>query len=86
MSVIGAAHVAFFRSRYKLAFMRIWVNGEPRDLQAPWTVRELLTTLGIGDGPVAVERNGHIVPRAEHGAAALQEGDRVEIVQFVGGG
>lgn len=66
--------------------MRIQVNGEPRDLQASLTVRELLTTLGIGDGPVAVERNGQIVPRAEHGAAVLQEGDRLEIVQFVGGG
>jgi sulfur carrier protein len=66
--------------------MRIEVNGETRDVPAALTVRGLLDTLGIGDGPVAVERNGQIVPRAQHGATELINGDKVEIVQFVGGG
>ena len=66
--------------------MRIQVNGEMRELTGSLTVRELLDTLNIGPGAVAVERNEQIVPRAEHATTALCDGDRVEIVQFVGGG
>jgi sulfur carrier protein len=42
--------------------------------------------LALGDGPVAVERNGDVVPRAEHASTRLERGDVVEIVHFVGGG
>ncbi|AKF05808.1 sulfur carrier protein ThiS [Sandaracinus amylolyticus] len=66
--------------------MRIEVNGEPRDVTDGLTVRELLVLLALGDQLVAVERNEEIVPRAEHGSARLSEGDRLEIVHFVGGG
>ena len=62
------------------------MNGEPRDVADGITVRELLVTLALADQLVAVERNEEIVPRAEHATAALAEGDRLEIVQFVGGG
>jgi sulfur carrier protein len=40
----------------------------------------------LTDGPVAVERNQEVVPRAEHAATRLDEGDSLEIVHFVGGG
>jgi sulfur carrier protein len=50
------------------------------------TVRDLVVHLGLDGGPVAVERNLEVVPRAEHAAATLHEGDVVEIVHFVGGG
>ena len=50
------------------------------------TVRELVTHLGLDGGPVAVEKNLEVVPRAEHGRAVLSEGDVVAIVDFVGGG
>ena len=50
------------------------------------TVRALLVELGLGDTLVAVERNRDIVPRAEHASAAIADGDRLEIVHFVGGG
>lgn len=66
--------------------MRVEVNGEPREVADGITVGELLAALALGDQLVAVERNEEIVPRAEHGRAVLRDGDRVEIVQFVGGG
>lgn len=66
--------------------MKIVVNGDAVELEAPMTVRQLVEHLELGGGPVAVERNGEVVPRALHAETALAEGDRVEIVHFVGGG
>ena len=66
--------------------MRVQVNGEPRELAAGSTLGVLLQQLGLSARPVAVERNAEIVPRAAHRDTVLAEGDRLEIVQFVGGG
>lgn len=66
--------------------LRIEVNGEPREVAAGTTVRGLLEALGLGQTLVAVERNRQIVPRAEHASAEVADGDRLEIVHFVGGG
>ena len=66
--------------------MRLWVNGDETDVPEGLTVRALIERLGLTSGPVAVERNRAVVPRAEHALTALSEGDRVEIVHFVGGG
>lgn len=66
--------------------MRVTVNGEPRQLPEGSTVAMLLADMGVEPGPVAVERNAAIVPRAEHGQTTLQPGDTLEVVQFVGGG
>ncbi len=66
--------------------MRVTVNGEPRQIAESTTVRGLIELLDLTGGPVAVERNGEVVPRAEHPATALVEGDVIEIVHFVGGG
>ncbi len=66
--------------------MRITVNGSAREVPGGLTVRELIAHLGLDDGPVAVEKNLEVVPRAEHAAATLREGDVLEIVNFVGGG
>jgi sulfur carrier protein len=66
--------------------MRIEVNGERRDVTDAITVIGLLQVLGIGDGPVAVERNRAIVPRAQHASTTLCDGDVLEVVHFVGGG
>lgn len=65
--------------------MRIEVNGEAREVEAA-TVLALVEELGLDVRKVAVERNLEIVPRSLHGATALAEGDRIEVVQFVGGG
>jgi sulfur carrier protein len=65
--------------------MRLTVNGEPQDVPDALTVATLLHHLGL-EGPVAVERNAQVVPRAEHEQVELQSDDVIEIVHFVGGG
>ncbi len=65
--------------------MRIQVNGDTRDVAAR-TVLALVQELGFDVRKVAVERNLAIVPRSLHGETALEDGDRIELVQFVGGG
>jgi sulfur carrier protein len=66
--------------------MRLVVNGEGQEVPAGTTVRGLVERLDLAGGPVAVERNGEVVPRAEHASTPLAEGDVVEIVHLVGGG
>jgi sulfur carrier protein len=66
--------------------MQIRVNGEPVELPAGCTVAALLERIHLQPARVAIERNQDIVPRAEWAAAALNEGDQIEIVNFVGGG
>ncbi|HQY62555.1 MAG: sulfur carrier protein ThiS [Myxococcales bacterium] len=65
--------------------MRISVNGAPLEVPEGLTVRALVEHLGLA-GPVAVEQNREIVPRAEHAARPVGEGDSFELVHFVGGG
>lgn len=65
--------------------MRIQVNGDTREVAAR-TISELVEALGLDVRKVAVERNLEIVPRSLHATTALAEGDRIELVQFVGGG
>ena len=62
------------------------LNGEPRELQDASTVAALVATLGLDVRKVAVERNLEIVPRSRYLATPLGDGDRVEIVHFIGGG
>ncbi|RYZ36317.1 MAG: sulfur carrier protein ThiS [Myxococcaceae bacterium] len=67
--------------------MTVWVNGEARELPEGGSLSSLLTLLGLSSGPgVAVEVNAEVVRRARHPEHRLQDGDRVEIVTFVGGG
>jgi len=65
--------------------MQLTVNGQPRDIDAT-TVRQLVEQLGLGDQPVAVERNRKVVPRSLHETTLLEEGDTLELVTLVGGG
>lgn len=66
--------------------MQLTVNGEAKIYPDGLTVRGLVEALGLTDGPVAVERNREVIPRAEHAQAVLQDRDVVEIVHLVGGG
>ena len=66
--------------------MHIQVNGEERTLAAGATVAGLLTELDIRPDRVAVELNLNILDRSEFDRRSLQEGDRIEIISFIGGG
>jgi thiazole synthase len=66
--------------------MRITVNGEAREISTAVTVAGLLESLGLDGRKVAVERNLEIVPKSAYGEVALGDGDRLEIVHFIGGG
>jgi sulfur carrier protein len=64
----------------------VLINGKARTLPEGTSILALLGELGLGDQRVAVERNREVVPRAQHATTLLVEGDRVELVTFVGGG
>ncbi|MBX3261937.1 MAG: sulfur carrier protein ThiS [Labilithrix sp.] len=66
--------------------MKLTINGVVKDVPDELTVRELVVHLGLAGGPVAVEQNREIVPRAEHATRPVADGDTIEIVHFVGGG
>jgi sulfur carrier protein len=66
--------------------VRLTVNGEERVFGEAATVAELVAELGLDPRKVAVERNLEIVPRSAYGATPLGDGDRLEIVHFIGGG
>ena len=66
--------------------MQITLNGEPRSFQGVADVAGLVAALGLDTKKVAVERNLEIVPRSAYGKTPLADGDRIEIVAFVGGG
>jgi sulfur carrier protein len=69
--------------------MKLQINGDERDFsdaRAPFTLAVLVEVLGMKADRVAVELNRDIVPRDRWANTQLQEGDRLEIVHFVGGG
>jgi len=66
--------------------MTLHINGEPRDFSDGLTLAALVEQLGMKSDRVAVELNLEIVPRANWPAMQLKDGDKLEIVHFVGGG
>jgi thiamine biosynthesis protein ThiS len=66
--------------------LNLTVNGETRAYQAPMDIAGLVAALGLDRRKVAVERNLAIVPRSAYADTALADGDRIEIVHFIGGG
>jgi len=66
--------------------MDLFVNGEEKRFEAPLNVSGLLEALLLEPRKLAVERNLEIVPKSLYEATALADGDKIEIVQFVGGG
>ena len=66
--------------------MRLTVNGEEKRFADLAHVADLVATLGLDPRKVAVERNLEIVPRSTYAATRLTDGDRIEIVHFIGGG
>jgi thiamine biosynthesis protein ThiS len=66
--------------------MRLEINGEARDFISALTLDSLLEQLSLKQDRVAVELNRELVPREQWSVTSLAEGDRLEIVHFVGGG
>lgn len=66
--------------------MEIYLNGEPRQVPEGISAAELLETLALAGGRVAVEVNREIVPRSTYTRHRLRAGDRVEVVRAIGGG
>lgn len=66
--------------------MEIMLNGEPRPIRAQMTIAQLLEETRLAQRKVAVEVNREIVPRSRHAQYLLADGDRVEIVNAIGGG
>jgi thiamine biosynthesis protein ThiS len=69
-----------------LATLSITVNGEPRLTSAGARVADLVVQLGLDGRRVAVAIGREVVPRSEHALRPLRDGDRVEILEAVGGG
>lgn len=68
--------------------LQITLNGEPRELPLPEdaVVTDLLQQFDLSGDRIAIERNGTILARKTWGEVAVQNGDKFEIVHFVGGG
>ncbi len=66
--------------------MQIYLNGEERQFSDNMTMNELVQQLGLGEQRFAIEVNEELVPRSSFDQHQLQAGDRVEIVQAIGGG
>ena len=66
--------------------MKITVNGNERDVAEGTTIAQLVTELQLRTDRIATERNLSVVPKAAYANTTLVDGDRLEIVTFVGGG
>ncbi len=64
----------------------ITLNGDRTEIEPGSRLTDLIKTLPGDPRGIAIERNGEIVPKSEHGATVLSEGDCLEVVVFVGGG
>lgn len=66
--------------------MEITVNGDQHRFESEISLQQLLEHLGIGQGRIAIELNGEIVPKSSFPQRLLRGGDTMEIVQAIGGG
>ena len=66
--------------------MKVFVNGESRELSGSPSLADLITQLELPATRIAVELNREVVRRSDWGSTMLKDEDRIEIVHFVGGG
>jgi thiamine biosynthesis protein ThiS len=66
--------------------LRVYVNGEAKELSGPTSLAELITQLDLPAARIAVELNRNVVRRNEWSSTMLHDDDRLELVHFVGGG
>ena len=79
ITILSLAHIAAMT-------ISITLNAEPRIMPSGATLADLITQLDLDPRGVAIERNREIVPKSAWDALVLEEGDKLEVVQFVGGG
>ena len=66
--------------------MQISLNGATQTVEDGTTLKQLVEAMGSDPRGIAIELNLEIIPKSEHGAVVLKDGDKLEVVQFVGGG
>ena len=66
--------------------MQVFVNGDPFEIKEGAVVNDLVKALTDDPRGIAIELNREIVPKSKHAETSLNDGDRLEVVQFVGGG
>ncbi|OGT56352.1 MAG: thiamine biosynthesis protein ThiS [Gammaproteobacteria bacterium RIFCSPHIGHO2_12_FULL_63_22] len=66
--------------------MELHVNGQTRQFEPPMTLLALLREAGLNERRIAVEVNQEVIPRSRHADHVLSDGDRIEIIQAIGGG
>jgi thiamine biosynthesis protein ThiS len=66
--------------------VKIIVNGAERNVESGTTIAELVAELNLRTDRIATERNLQVVPKAQYAETQLSDGDKLEIVTFVGGG
>jgi thiamine biosynthesis protein ThiS len=66
--------------------LRVYINGESREVSGPASLAELIAQLELPAARIAVELNRSVIRRADWSDTTLEDGDRIEIVHFVGGG
>lgn len=66
--------------------MQLFINGQKQDVKSNITVSDLLKQLQINSAAIALELNLNIVPKNQFETTVLKEGDKLEIISFVGGG
>jgi len=77
--------IIWLLSSARVFCMHIELNGEGF-VFAGSTALDLLERLGLSARRLAMERNGEVIPRSEYASCLLAEGDRIELVQAIGGG
>jgi len=66
--------------------MHLFINGDEKTFEGPLSLAQLIDQMGMKADRVAVELNREIVARTQWAATELRDGDRLEVVHFVGGG
>jgi thiamine biosynthesis protein ThiS len=66
--------------------LRVYINGESREISGPTSLAELIVQLELPAARIAVELNRSVVRRGDWSGTPVHDGDRIEIVHFVGGG
>jgi thiazole synthase len=84
--ILGNRDEANNQSGTSFMAVTLTINGETRHLGGSVSVTVLLTGMGLDPVKIAVERNHEIVPRSQYNETVVEDGDKLEIVQFIGGG